>query len=86
MVLVKLYMYFKEIVGKELLEFPDGVTPKDILRELSKKYPSIGRAIERDDFIVLVNGSPIPDKDLERIRLLDNDIMELLPTASGGIQ
>ncbi len=84
LVVVKLYLYFKEAAGRSEFEFPDGVTPMDVLEELGKRYPAIARAIERNDFIVLVNGAPVPDNDLRRIKLKDRDIMELLPPASGG--
>lgn len=84
MVEVKLYLLFKEIAGVASLEYPDGVTPGDVLDDLLRRYPRIGRVIERGDFIVLVNGVPVPDKDLRRITLSGKDVLELLPPASGG--
>ena len=84
MATVKLYLLFKEIAGTDTLEYPDGLTPADILEDLAKKYPRIGRVLGRGDFIVLVNGSPVPDKDLRRIMLESDDVLELLPPASGG--
>lgn len=84
MVTVKLYLLFKEIAGVESLEYPDGVTPREVLDDLARKYPRIGKVLERGDFIVLVNGAPVPDKDLGRITLSGEDVLELLPPASGG--
>lgn len=84
MALVRLYLHFKEAVGRDEVEFPDGVTPAEVLEELGRRYPRIRRAVERGDFIVLVNGVPVPDKDLQNVKLERNDVMELLPPASGG--
>ncbi len=84
MTTVKLYLLFREITGKDSLEYPDGLTPADILEDLAKKYPRIGKVLERGDFIVLVNGSPVPDKDIHKIMLRSDDVLELLPPASGG--
>ena len=84
MVTVKLYLLFKELAGTDSLEYPDGMTPGEVLDDLARRYPKIGRVLERGDFIVLVNGVPVPDKDLRRITLFEEDILELLPPASGG--
>lgn len=84
MVTVKLYLLFKEIAGTNSLEYPDGVTPGEVLDDLARRYPRIGKVLGRGDFIVLVNGAPVPDKDLRRITLSGEDILELLPPASGG--
>jgi molybdopterin converting factor small subunit len=83
-VIVKLYLLFKELAGTSDLVYSGNVTPWDIIRDLSKKYPRMGKFFERGDFIVLVNGVPVPDKDLVRIKLSDKDILEILPPASGG--
>jgi len=84
MVIVRLYLHFREVVGKDELRIGGNPTPMDVLAVLSNKFPGFARYIERGDFIVLLNGVPVPDKDLRRITLNDNDVLEILPIVSGG--
>ena len=79
---VKLYMSFREIAGSEeiSLYLPDGATVADMLEEISKELPELGRRIEKEDYILMKGGRwPKPHE-----KLSDGDEFALFPPVGGG--
>ncbi len=54
----------------------------ELLKSESEKLRDIVTNV--DNVIVLVNGKPVSQKELEKVILKDNDVVEILPSITGG--
>ncbi len=82
LVKVKLYMSFREIAGSDevALNLPDGATVADMLEEISRRHPELGRRIENEDYILMKGGRwPKPHEKLN-----EGDEFALFPPVGGG--
>lgn len=67
-------------VPEEELEIGDGLTLAGLLDKIRRRHPDILKFEDRFSFLVLVNGV---NRGLD-YRLMDGDIVALLPPVSGG--
>jgi len=54
----------------------------DLLEQLKRESEELKEAIS--DVIILVNGRPVSQRELEQIMLKDGDVVEILPSVTGG--
>ena len=79
---VRYFSIYRDISGKveETIDVKVPLTIRDLVSELSKKYPGIAQYMNEDYMIVLVNGRTVgPDHVVN-----DGDEVALMPPASGG--
>jgi molybdopterin synthase catalytic subunit len=85
MVKIRYYAAFREFAGKQNEDLDINNIPLiELLNFLSKKYPTIGKFIEEGRYIILRNGYPISDDSLSKIKIGQNDVIDLMPPPSGG--
>ncbi len=82
---VRYYALFRELTkcSQEVLFLQEGCTLKDLLTNLSEKYPRLRSFIESGASIILRNHQPVSDSEL-KTTLNDNDIIDIMPPPSGG--
>lgn len=88
---IKTFAQIKEILGADsFLEYPDGVSMKELLKTLRQKAgESEDQLFSRDGnlhghLVLMMNGIRIHKEDIESTTLSEGDEIVLFPPVSGG--
>ncbi|MCS7108786.1 MAG: MoaD family protein [Sulfolobales archaeon] len=82
---VRYYALFRELArrSEEVILTNVGASLKDVLSEISMKYPKLGNFISSGAYIILWNSRPVSDKELNLV-LDEDDVIDIMPPPSGG--
>ncbi len=84
MPVIKYYGALRDITGK-MEEFIDGTWRlPQLLKELCSRYERMKHYYERGNLIILHNGRGLSENEVATTTVNPDDLLELMPPASGG--
>ena len=84
MPIIRYYGSLRDLTGLREERIRGDWLLKDLLEELLKRHSKLEHYLARDSLIILHNGKGLSDKELPERRVNEDDLIELMPPASGG--